>query len=248
MLRLCLLRPMASAGALGQPRGGGEITMKAYDAATAIVLVMLPAIAPPAAAQTTNERPLRRIEVTVGTGMLSGAGLGSRDANLRANDPTPRPFRLFTTENEFARTQQVHVRAGFVISRRLGIEGGLTWSRPDLRTAVTADIEGAPPVTIAEQIDQYFIDAGVLFLSQSITWSRAPAPARRRRQRFGRLGASNVEPSGSLLRHEAHGARERDSNDRRVTQGMVPVRGFAPLRSPVLAAALDFSGAVQLAA
>ena len=30
------------------------------------------------------------------------------------------------------------------------------------------------------------------------------------------------------LRHEAHGATKRDGNDRRVTEGMVPVRGFEP--------------------
>jgi hypothetical protein len=126
---------------------------------------MLPlTAAPPCSGQTTDERPVRRIELTVGAGMLGGAGLGSRDANLRANDPVQRPFRLFTTDSEFARARQFHVRAGLALNRRLGVEGGLTWSRPDLRTAVTADAEGAPPITIAEQVDQYFIDAGVVFL------------------------------------------------------------------------------------
>jgi hypothetical protein len=100
---------------------------------------MLTLTAAPSAGQTTDGQPVRRVEVTVGTGMLSGAGLGSRDANLRANDPTPRPFRLFTTESRFARAQQFHMRAGLAFSQRLGVEGELTWSRPELRTEVTAD-------------------------------------------------------------------------------------------------------------
>lgn len=131
-------------------------------AAVAIVLVL--GAAAGASAQTPAPRPLPRVELDLGAGLLGGAGAGSADANLRANDPARQPFRLFSTESRFARAPEFHVRAGLPLNPRLTVEGGLTVSRPDLSASISQDVEDAPPLTVSERIDQYFIDASVVFM------------------------------------------------------------------------------------
>jgi hypothetical protein len=71
---------------------------------------------------------------------------------------------LFRTDSRFASAPTFHVRAGFAFNRRIGVEGGLVLSRPDLRASISADVEDAPPITIAERIDRYALDAGVVFM------------------------------------------------------------------------------------
>jgi hypothetical protein len=107
---------------------------------------------------------VRRIEVDVGGHVLTGAALGRADANLLANNPVRQSYRLFTTESRFATGPAIHARAGFAFSRRLAVEGGLTLSRPEMRTSVSGDAEDAPALAVVQRIDQYFFDASVLFM------------------------------------------------------------------------------------
>jgi hypothetical protein len=134
-----------------------------------LILAVLLVGALPVHAQTTGQRRVGRVEIDAGGGLLSGAGLGSADANLRAGDPAPRPFRLFSTGSRFASAPTFHVRAGFAFNRRIGVEGGLMLSRPDIRTSTSADIEDAPPITIAERVDQYGIDASVVVMLNELS-------------------------------------------------------------------------------
>ena len=115
-------------------------------------------------AQAVAEQPVPRFEVAVGGGLLGGAALGSRDANLRASRPTPQPFRLFTADSQFDRARMLHARASFALTRRFALEGGVTWGRPDMRTSITADAEGAPPTTSTERVDQYLVDGGIVMM------------------------------------------------------------------------------------
>lgn len=119
-------------------------------------------------AQAADGRPVRRVEIDAGAGLLGGAALGSRDANLRANAQPRQPFRLFTAESRFARAPEFHVRTAFALSRRFGVEGGITWSRPDVRSSISADAEGAPPITSVERVDQYFFDASFLMMIDAL--------------------------------------------------------------------------------
>lgn len=130
----------------------------------------------PADAQTTEPRRVRRVEVDAGGGILRGADLGSADANLRASDPARRPLRLFSTGSRFASAPTFHVRAGFAFNRRIGVEGGLMVSHPDLRTSISADAEDAPAITIAERIDQYGIDAGVVVMLSELSLGGRTVP------------------------------------------------------------------------
>lgn len=128
-------------------------------AAVAVALGALPAWA---AAQTADERPVRRLEVAVGFGLFGGARLGEGDASLRANALSPQPFRLFSTESNFERASVIETRLGTALTRRLEIEGRMSLSRPELRSSISADVENAPGLTVVERVDQYVIDAALL--------------------------------------------------------------------------------------
>jgi opacity protein-like surface antigen len=117
----------------------------------------------PSSAQTVQPT-VARVELEVGGGLVSGAGLGATDADLRANAQTQRPFRLFTADSRFVRAPAVLVRAAVPLGRRFGLEGAVTWSRPEIRTSVDADAENAAPLTTAERIDQYIFDGSFVWV------------------------------------------------------------------------------------
>jgi hypothetical protein len=132
-------------------------------------------VAVPATAQTPGP-PAGRFEVDVGAGWLGGAPLGSSDANLRTAAPAPATFRLFSVESRVDAAPTFHVKAGVAFSRRFGVEGGMTLSHPELRASVTNDAEAAPPITIAERIDQYSFDAGVIVLIHELALGSRTLP------------------------------------------------------------------------
>jgi len=132
--------------------------MTAYRPLLAMVLL---AWAVDASAQTKGF--VHRLEVTAGVGYFSGVGLGSANANLRANSTVPQLFTLFTTESTLSGSLAGEARIGWWVNRRVAIEGRLGYSRPNIETSVGADAEGAPAVTVVEGIHQFVIDAGVLF-------------------------------------------------------------------------------------
>ena len=135
-------------------------------------VVILGCAATTASAQVVAEPAIRWVEIDVGGGFFGAARLGTADANLRANDRTEQPFRLFAADHRFARTGAFHVRAARPLGRRWGVEGGFTVSHPMLRAAVSADVEGAPALTISETVDQYFFDGGVVFALEELRLGR----------------------------------------------------------------------------
>ena len=143
-----------------------------------LVMAALGIVASPGWAQTSAQTSDARAEVAFSGGLLGGAALGSADANLRANvtGASSTSFQLFTVDNEFGRAPLFGVHASYPLTRRFALEGGLTWSRPELRGQVTADAEGAPPVDLAEQLDQYFFDGSVLIALPELTVAGRAVP------------------------------------------------------------------------
>ena len=149
-------------------RGGGAAVR---GCGVGIVLL----VAVPATAQTPV-LPVARFEIDAGGGWLGGARLGSRDASLRAPAAAPATFRLFSVDSRFAAAPTVHLKAGVAFSRRLGVEAGVTLSHPELRVSVTNEAEAAPPITIAERIDQYSLDASVIVMIGELALGRRTLP------------------------------------------------------------------------
>jgi hypothetical protein len=130
-----------------------------------LFLIVLLVSAGSASAQTADERPTQRIEATVGGLWLGGASLGSSTAELRANRTgTPAPFTLFTTESRFGSTPGLDARVSYGLTKTFAVEFGLVYSRPEVRTRVDDDVENAPELTVAEPVEQYFIDGSLVML------------------------------------------------------------------------------------
>jgi hypothetical protein len=130
----------------------------------------------PALAQTAGDRPAGTIDVEAGGGLLSGGGLGSRDAELLANAPTRTPFRLFTTSSRLDSSPAWHARAGYAFSRRFAVEGGVVVSHPEIRTSISEDVEGAAPLTVAERIDQYFFEGSLIVMIEELSVGARTVP------------------------------------------------------------------------
>jgi hypothetical protein len=135
---------------------------------TRLLAIVAVLAAAPAVAQTPGAARIGRVEVDAGGGWLGGAHLGAVDANLRAATATPTSFRLFSVDSRFAAAPTIHVKAGYSLSRRFGVEGGLTFSHPELRASISNDAEAAPPIAVAERIDQYGIDAGLVVMIREL--------------------------------------------------------------------------------
>jgi hypothetical protein len=114
-----------------------------------------------ASAQATASPPVRRLEVSVGAGFLTGAALGEQPANERAATGTP--YRLFDTDTDLSSSIFFGLRLGFALTPRLSVEGAASLGQPELRTSISGDAEGAEPLTAVEQIDQYTFEGGIAY-------------------------------------------------------------------------------------
>jgi hypothetical protein len=117
----------------------------------------------PASAQAPSTGQRHRLEAAIGGLWIGGGALGTTDAELRANRVPEGPFRLFTTDSEAAAAGGFDARLGYWLTESLAVEAGVVRTRPDIETRVSADAEGAGDITLAEQLDQYFIEASVVW-------------------------------------------------------------------------------------
>lgn len=141
-----------------------------------LVLVVALCVVGSASAQDAEQRPVRRPEVSVGGGWFGGAGLGSADANLRANTSPPQPLRLFSANTRMAGAPALAADVAFAFNRRWTVEGGVTKSGPELRSSISADSEGAPGLTAVERLDQYVIEGRVVIMLDELRLGQRTVP------------------------------------------------------------------------
>jgi hypothetical protein len=142
-----------------------------------LTLVLLHGMLPvSAAAQTARSNSRERFEVSVGGMWLGGTEVGTTQAELRANNVTPTPFRLFSADTRAAAAPGWEARIGYWLTPSIAVDGGVTRIRPELRTRISADAEGAAALTAAEHLDQYFIDARVVWLLEKFRFRRHTVP------------------------------------------------------------------------
>jgi hypothetical protein len=113
----------------------------------------------PTAARTPPVGP-PRFEVSFGAGIVSRSDLGDANADLRGRDGAS--YRLFATSSRFAVSVPIEARIGMSVTRRWAIEGRATFSRPELETSISGDVEGAAALTVAERLDRYVVDGAVV--------------------------------------------------------------------------------------
>jgi hypothetical protein len=145
--------------------------------APAFVLAMA-LVARPATAQSAAPAPsLRAHHITVSGGLTwtGGYPIGDATAVLRGNavGPSAPPFTLFAAESSVDAAPGVDARFGYGLSRSLAIEVGVTYERPGITTALSADAEAAPVTIEAERLSQYVVDASLVWQLPRLSFGRA---------------------------------------------------------------------------
>jgi hypothetical protein len=99
------------------------------------------------------------LEFAVGPVWMGRATLAGADANETTSSGTP--FRLFTTSSTISSMAGLEGRVAYRLMPRLELQGSAGYVAPDLRVAISGDVENAPPTTAAEQIRQFTFAGGV---------------------------------------------------------------------------------------
>lgn len=101
-----------------------------------------------------------RLDLSVGAGFLGSGGLGDAGADLRGR--SGQPLELFTTRSRLSASVPLEVRVGFPLGSRHAIEVRGVWATPEIETTIGDDFEGAGGVTVAERLNLYAVDAGIV--------------------------------------------------------------------------------------
>lgn len=124
----------------------------------ALSLVVLswaaPALAQPA-------QPRRPMEIGGGLVWIAPRSLGSIDASLLDADGDP--VTLFSADVETAAGLGLEVILSQEVASRLDVEVLGGWTRFDVRTVVTDDLEDVPEIALTETLTRYSIEGGVLW-------------------------------------------------------------------------------------
>ena len=127
----------------------------------------VPSLVSRATAQTKPATPpalrgpsVPRIDLSVGAGFISGSGLGDANASLRGRSGAP--LQLFATSSRLGASLPLEVRLGYRINSRYTLEMRGAWSRPEIETSISGDVEGASALAVAERVDLYSLDLGIM--------------------------------------------------------------------------------------
>ena len=105
--------------------------------------------------------PSSRVEIGIGGLWIGRQPLGQRDLTETTAAGTART--LFSLSSELAGGAGFAGRAGVRVTRSFVVEAEGSYIKPQLRIALSGDIEGAAPVTATETIQQFTIGGGVLW-------------------------------------------------------------------------------------
>ena len=133
--------------------------MKRVALAGALVAAALLA-ASPAAAQSRDRAQPGRFEVALGAIWSGRTPLGGANATETAG--TGGPYVLFTTSSELAAAAGAEARVGVRLTRLLQAEATASYSTPELRTRVSADVEQAAPVTATDRLQQITVGGALV--------------------------------------------------------------------------------------
>ena len=116
-----------------------------------------------AGAQTASPPRKHGFELSAGLIGIGPIDFGSDTAELVANAPSAPPSTLFRAASSIGTGIGVDGRVAFNVTRAFAVEGGFVWSRATLESRITSDVEGVPNVTVAQDLDTYFIEASAVW-------------------------------------------------------------------------------------
>jgi hypothetical protein len=94
---------------------------------------------------------------------LGPIDFGTATAELVANQSSAPESTLFRASSSIGTGVGLDGRVAFNITSALAVEGGFVWTRATLESRITADVEGVPNVTVAQDLDTYFIEASAVW-------------------------------------------------------------------------------------
>lgn len=112
---------------------------------------------------------LPRVEIGGGVVWSGVSKLGALDATLTANQTgTPDRLPFFNVDSRMKGAPGASGWLGGNVTQTIGIEGGFQYGRPDIRTRITGDAEGAAEATLDTRlITQSIVEGNVLFYVNS---------------------------------------------------------------------------------
>src|SRR6187397_2595932 len=123
---------------------GGQVRLRqGYGVFAFVAGLALFGVTVPAHAQSSPE--LRAHHVTINAGVLWSGGfdIGIATAQLRGNGsgPSAPPFTLFKADSRVTSTFAPELKVGFTLTPRISLEGGASFSSPNIAVSITADAE-----------------------------------------------------------------------------------------------------------
>jgi hypothetical protein len=100
-----------------------------------------------------------RLELGAGVGIDTPVSLGERQATLRGAGGNL--FPLFMTSSELRAAARIEARVAYAVTPRYALEGQFGFVRPEVRTAISGDIEKGADASAAAHLDQYSLSVGV---------------------------------------------------------------------------------------
>ena len=128
----------------------------------------------PGAVAAAQSPPAGRFDVAGGFRWTGGMFVGEQDAIETA--PNSSSYRLFSTRTTLAPAPGLEGRVAVRVSRLVDAAFSTAFSRSDLRTSVTSDVEGFPDVEAAEAVTQVAIEGAALINLPSLAWSERALP------------------------------------------------------------------------
>jgi len=116
------------------------------------------AVGTSALAQTPPAQP--RVLIDVGGTMLGGGSLGSSDATYTTS--TGGSFTLFSTSQSWSAGHGIIGHLEVRVAPRVAVELSGDWTRPEIRSKITSDFEGAAGTTATQRLSQFRANAGVV--------------------------------------------------------------------------------------
>jgi len=104
------------------------------------------------------------LEIGGGLALSEVIDLGGVDATMTSGRPgTPEPFKFFLVDNRINAVPAPAAWVGVNVTRALGFEVVYQRSHPTIRTKISGDAEGVPPVTLTtESLSQRVIEGNLI--------------------------------------------------------------------------------------
>ena len=146
-------------------RGAGCTVRWAVCVARAVLgAAMLVELFAAVASAQTARRDERKAEVDVGLVWTGGGSFGSRAASLTAPDGSP--YVLFSTTNEISAGVGPEAHLTFRVTRHLRAEATGSWTRPELRSRISSDVEGVGAITSTLGVSAFTAEGSAVWCFQ----------------------------------------------------------------------------------